>query len=172
MEYQTFFHYGIKHLCITVGFKSGNVDRSKPNLNVKVKDKDTSSTTFTSQVLQHICFSFLSLLVIVYYRKVLRAYWSLVFNLLLTPSLHQWSSLLLTAKILFFFFFALQFSYMILILQLYMIVPYYQDQLIHKMFWFVSRLFENVSTIVSLPFSIFCGNGLSFSQSIHQPSWW
>ena len=30
VECKTLFHYEIKHLCITVSFKSGNVDRSKP----------------------------------------------------------------------------------------------------------------------------------------------
>ena len=39
-----------------VCFKSGNVDWSKLNQNVKVKDKDTTSTTFDCRVLQYLFF--------------------------------------------------------------------------------------------------------------------
>ena len=69
-------------------FENGSADRSEQNLNEKVEN-ETSSSAFTFEVLRHICFSLFTCFSYQLLRKVLRAYWTPVFNLLLAPSLHQ-----------------------------------------------------------------------------------
>ena len=76
------------YLSISFCFENGSADRSEQNLNEKVENK-TSSSAFAFEVLQPIFFSLFTCFRYRLLRKVLRAYWTPVFNLLLAPVLHQ-----------------------------------------------------------------------------------
>ena len=65
--------------------------------------KKVDKTYMTLKLCGIFVFHCLHALAIIYFRKVLRAYWTPVFSLLLAPSLHQSSLLSLTAKVLFLF---------------------------------------------------------------------
>ena len=77
-----------QHLSISFCFENGSAERSRQNLHEKVENNIRSSA-FTFEALRHICFSLSTCLSYHLLRKVLRAYWTPVFNLLLAPSLHQ-----------------------------------------------------------------------------------
>ena len=78
----------LKHLSISFCFEHGSADRSEQNLHEKVGN-ETRSSAFTFEVLRHIYFSLFTCFSYHLLRKVLRAYWTPVFNFLLAPSLHQ-----------------------------------------------------------------------------------
>ena len=103
-----------QHLSISFCFENGSTDRSEQNLHEKVENK-TSSSAFTLKVLRHIYFSLFTCFGYHLLRKVLRAYWTPVFNLLLAPSLTSVKFTFVNCKSRVPFFLLLYFLYMILI---------------------------------------------------------
>ena len=78
-----------QHLSISFCFENGSVERSRQNLHEKVENDTQGHPHSLLRLCGVFVFYCLHILSISYFRKVLRAYWTPVFNLLLAPSLHQ-----------------------------------------------------------------------------------